>query len=133
MHRMVPASGSAPRAARVPQREPGNTKEKPVIPPSFEYYAPRSIGEALSLLSRLGNESKLLAGGHSLLPMMKLRFAEPAHLVDLGEIPELRGIAQVGNEIHIGAMTTEHDLLRSALLAEKVPLLVEGTSWIADP
>jgi carbon-monoxide dehydrogenase medium subunit len=65
--------------------------------------------------------------------MMKLRFAAPGHLVDLGRIPDLRGIAQVGGEIHIGAMTTENELVWSRLLAEKVPLLVEGARWIADP
>src|SRR6516162_1657282 len=133
MHRMVPASGSAPRAARVPQREPGNTKEKPVIPPSFEYYAPRSIGEALSLLSRLGSESKLLAGGHSLLPMMKLRFAQPAHLIDLNRIPDLRGIREEGAELVVGAMTTEAELIGSSLVRNKVPLLAEGAGSIADP
>lgn len=104
-----------------------------MIPPAFEYHAPRSVSEAIGLLGTLGPEAKLLAGGHSLLPMMKLRFAEPSHLVDLGKITALRGIAQVGNEIHIGAMTTENDLLRSPLLAEKVPLLVEGAGWISDP
>ena len=104
-----------------------------MIPAGFDYHAPRTVTEAIKLLGDLGPEAKLLAGGHSLLPMMKLRFAEPAHLIDLGRIPELRGIAQSGNEIHIGAMTTENDLLRSKLLAEKVPLLVEGASWIADP
>src|SRR6516164_11051640 len=133
MHRMVPASGSAPRAARVPQREPGNTKEKPVIPPSFEYYAPRSIGEALSLLTRLGGESKLLAGGHSLLPMMKLRFAQPAHLIDLNRIPDLRGIREEGGSLIIGAMTTEAELLASAAVRSKVPLLADGAASIADP
>jgi carbon-monoxide dehydrogenase medium subunit len=65
--------------------------------------------------------------------MMKLRFAEPAHLIDLGRIPDLRGIAQVGDTIHIGAMTTENDLVWSKLLAEKVPLLVEGARLISDP
>jgi carbon-monoxide dehydrogenase medium subunit len=65
--------------------------------------------------------------------MMKLRFAEPRHLVDLGRIPALRGIAQVGEQIHIGAMTTEHDLIGSKLLADKLPLLVEGAAQIADP
>ena len=99
----------------------------------FDYHAPRSVPDAIQLLSTLGDDAKLLAGGHSLLPMMKLRFAEPAHLIDLGKIAELRGIAQVGNEIHIGAMTTEHELLNSRLLAEKVPLLVEGAGLIADP
>jgi len=104
-----------------------------MIPPSFEYHAPRSVAAAIGLLGSLGADAKLLAGGHSLLPMMKLRFAEPSHLIDLGKIPELSGIAQVGDEIRIGAMTTEHALLNSALLAEKVPLLVEGAGWISDP
>jgi carbon-monoxide dehydrogenase medium subunit len=130
---MVPASGSVPRAARAPQREPGNTKEKPVIPPSFEYYAPRSIGEALSLLSRLGSESKLLAGGHSLLPMMKLRFAQPAHLIDLNRISDLRGIREEGAELVVGAMTTEAELIDSSLVRNRVPLLAEGAGSIADP
>ncbi len=104
-----------------------------MIPAGFDYHAPRSVADAVRLLGSLGPDARLLAGGHSLLPMMKLRFAEPAHLVDLGRIPDLRGIAQVGDEIHIGAMTTENDLLRSPLLADKVPLLVEGAGWIADP
>ena len=104
-----------------------------MIPPTFDYHAPRSVADAIRLLGDLGPEAKLLAGGHSLLPMMKLRFAQPGHLVDLGRIAELRGIALVGDEIRIGAMTTEHELLRSALLAEKAPLLVEGAGWIADP
>ena len=104
-----------------------------MIPPAFEYHAPRSVGEAIGLLGSLGPDAKLLAGGHSLLPMMKLRFAAPSHLIDLGKIAELRGITQVGNEVHIGAMTTENDLLCSPLLAQKVPLLVEGAGWISDP
>jgi len=104
-----------------------------MIPAAFDYHAPRSVADAVKLLGELGADAKLLAGGHSLLPMMKLRFAEPAHLIDLGRIGELRGISQAGNELRIGAMTTENDLLHSKLLAEKVPLLVEGAGWIADP
>jgi carbon-monoxide dehydrogenase medium subunit len=104
-----------------------------VIPSPFEYHAPTSLPDAIALLGRYGDEAKLLAGGHSLLPMMKLRFAQPAHLIDLGRIPDLRGIAQVGDEIHIGAMTTENQLIWSPLLAEKCPLLVEGARAIADP
>ena len=104
-----------------------------MIPAGFDYHAPRSVADAIQLLAGLGPDAKVLAGGHSLLPMMKLRFAQPAHLVDLARIPDLRGIAQVGDEIQIGAMTTEHDLLHSPLLAEKLPLLVEGAGWIADP
>jgi carbon-monoxide dehydrogenase medium subunit len=110
-----------------------NQETRKMIPPAFDYHAPRSVADAVRLLGSLGPDAKLLAGGHSLLPMMKLRFAQPSHLIDLGKIPDLRGITQVGNEIHIGAMTTEHDLLHSALLAAKVPLLVEGAGWIADP
>ena len=104
-----------------------------MIPPAFEYHAPQSVADALKLLGELGPDAKLLAGGHSLLPMMKLRFAEPRHLIDLGRIPALRGIEQVGHQIHIGAMTTEHQLLNSKLLADKLPLLVEGASQVADP
>ena len=104
-----------------------------MIPAAFDYHAPRSVADAIKLLGDLGEGAKLLAGGHSLLPMMKLRFAEPGHLVDLGKIAELRGIAQVGEQIHIGAMTTEVELLRSPLLAEKLPLLVEGAATISDP
>jgi len=104
-----------------------------MIPAGFDYHAPRSVADAIKLLGDLGPDAKLLAGGHSLLPMMKLRFAEPSALIDLGRINELRGIEQQGNEIRIGAMTTENDILRSKLLSDKVPLLVEGAGWIADP
>ena len=104
-----------------------------MTPSAFDYHAPRSVADAVKLLGSLGPDAKLLAGGHSLLPMMKLRFAQPSHLIDLGKIAALRGIAQVGNAVHIGAMTTEHELLNSKLLADTVPLLVEGAGWIADP
>jgi len=104
-----------------------------VIPPSFEYHAPRSIGEALSLLASLGGDAKLLAGGHSLLPMMKLRFAQPEHLIDLARIPDLRGVREEGTSLLIGAMTTEAELLASPLVRNKVPLLAEGAASIADP
>src|SRR6187401_1063080 len=104
-----------------------------MTPGSFDYHAPRSVADAIRLLGELGPDARLLAGGHSLLPMMKLRFAEPRHLVDLGRIADLRGIGQVGDEVHIGAMTTEHDLLNSPLLDQRLPLLVEGARSIADP
>ncbi len=90
-----------------------------MITAPFDYHLPRSLPEALNLLSDFSDGAKLLAGGHSLLPMMKLRFAEPAHLIDLGKIAELKGITEVGNEIHIGAMTTEHELLNSVVLKKK--------------
>jgi len=104
-----------------------------VIPPSFAYHAPRSIGEALSLLTELGDDAKLLAGGHSLLPMMKLRFAQPGALIDINRIPELRGIREEGGLIRIGAMTTETELIGSILLQERLPLLPEAAQLIADP
>ena len=104
-----------------------------MIPRPFEYHAPTSVDAALALLATHGGEAKLLAGGHSLLPMMKLRFAEPAHLVDLNRIPSLRGIRLEDNQIRIGAMTTENDLVWSPLLAEHCPLLVETARLISDP
>jgi carbon-monoxide dehydrogenase medium subunit len=104
-----------------------------VIPRAFEYHAPRSVPAALELLTRYGDEAKLLAGGHSLLPMMKLRFASPGHLIDLGRIDGLKGIRQVGDAVHIGAMTTENELIWSKLVQEKLPLLVEGARQISDP
>jgi aerobic carbon-monoxide dehydrogenase medium subunit len=104
-----------------------------VIPSSFAYHAPRSVGEAISLLSSLGDDAKLLAGGHSLLPMMKLRFAQPGVLIDINRIPELRGIREENGLIRIGAMTTESELIGSKLLQERLPLLPEAAQLIADP
>ena len=104
-----------------------------MIPPSFDYHAPSTLGEAISLLSQHGEDAKILAGGHSLLPMMKLRFAQPAHLIDLNRIDALRGIREEGGTIRIGAMTVENDLIASALLQEKLPLLPEAARQIADP
>lgn len=104
-----------------------------MIPPAFDYHAPRSVGEAISLLSSLGDDAKLLAGGHSLLPMMKLRFAQPAALIDINRIPELRGIREEGGLIRIGAMTTESELIASKLLQDRIPLLREAALLIADP
>ena len=104
-----------------------------MIPPSFDYHAPRSVADAIQLLGQLGPDAKLLAGGHSLLPMMKLRFAQPTHLIDLGRIPGLRGITAEGETICIGAMTSERDLIVSDLLQARVPLLPEAARSIADP
>jgi len=104
-----------------------------MIPRPFEYHAPTSLEDALALLVNLGPEAKLLAGGHSLLPMMKLRFAEPAHLIDLNRIAALKGIRREGQEIRIGAMTCENDLIWSTVLKEHCPLLVETAQLISDP
>ena len=104
-----------------------------MIPPGFDYHAPRSVADAIKLLGSLGPDAKLLAGGHSLLPMMKLRFAQPAHLIDLNRIDALRGIREEGSTIVIGAMTVERDLIGSNLLQAKLPLLPDAARQIADP
>ena len=104
-----------------------------MIPREFEYHAPKTLPDALQALAQFGDEAKLLAGGHSLLPMMKLRFAEPRHLIDLGGIAELKGIREDGPTLVIGAMTTENEIIWSKLLQQKCPLLVEGARQISDP
>jgi carbon-monoxide dehydrogenase medium subunit len=104
-----------------------------MIPPAFDYHAPRSVPDAIALLGRFGGEAKLLAGGHSLLPMMKLRFAQPAHLIDLNRIDALRGIREEGGTVVIGAMTVENDLIASPVLQARVPLLPEAARQIGDP
>ena len=104
-----------------------------MIPPSFEYHRPSTVDEAIGLLSSLGSEAKILAGGHSLLPMMKLRFAQPEHLVDINRIPELKGVRVIGDDIVIGAMTSENAIIADPVLNEKVPLLPEAAKLIADP
>jgi aerobic carbon-monoxide dehydrogenase medium subunit len=104
-----------------------------VIPGSFSYHRPSSIQEAVGLLAKLGDDGRALAGGHSLIPMMKLRLATPANLVDLAGIKELKGIRADGNDVVIGAMTTQHDVIASDVLATKVPLLRETSLLIADP
>jgi len=104
-----------------------------VIPGAFNYHRPASVAEAVGLLAELGDDGRALAGGHSLIPMMKLRLAAPANLVDLAGIADLKGIRGDGNDIVIGAMTTQHDLIGSDLLATKVPILRETSLVIADP
>src|SRR5271169_242526 len=105
----------------------------PVIPGSFDYHRPASVKDAVALLAQLGDDGRALAGGHSLIPTMKLRLATPANLVDLAGISELKGVRADGNDIVIGAMTTQHDLIGSELLAAKIPILRETSLQIADP
>jgi carbon-monoxide dehydrogenase medium subunit len=104
-----------------------------MIPGSFAYHRPSSIGEAVGLLAEFGDDGRALAGGHSLIPMMKLRLAAPAHLVDLAGIDALKGIREDGGDIVIGAMTTQHELGRSDLVAQKLPILRETSLQVADP
>jgi carbon-monoxide dehydrogenase medium subunit len=104
-----------------------------MIPGPFSYYRPSTVADAVKLLSTLGDEARPLAGGHSLVPMMKLRLASPEHLIDLHGIDGLKGIRRDGNNIVIGAMTTQHQLLASDEIAKSVPILHETALLIADP
>jgi carbon-monoxide dehydrogenase medium subunit len=104
-----------------------------VIPGPFAYHRPKSVTEAVAMLSEFGEEARPLAGGHSLIPMMKLRLATPEHLIDLGGIGDLKGIRADGGDIVIGAMTTQHELVDSDLLAARIPIIREAALVIADP
>ena len=104
-----------------------------MIPGTFAYHRPKSVSEAVALLAGLGEDARPLAGGHSLIPMMKLRMASPTHLVDLGAITALAGVTRDGADIVIGATTTQADLIASPLLAEALPIIRETSLVIADP
>ncbi len=103
-----------------------------MITGSFEYHRPKSVAEAVKLLKK-AKGSRVIAGGHSILPMMKLRMAMPSALVDLAGITALKGVKKTGSKLVIGAMTTQHELLASALVAKHLPLLHETALLIADP
>jgi carbon-monoxide dehydrogenase medium subunit len=103
-----------------------------MFPTEFVYYAPSTVDEALQLLAGGDGSVKVLAGGQSLLPLMKLRLASPATLVDLGRIPELRGIREEGAAVVVGATTTYRDVLDSAVAARRLPLLVEAVRQVGD-
>lgn len=103
-----------------------------MIPETFAYSAPSTLDEALTLLNELGDDAKILAGGHSLIPMMKLRFADPAHLIDINHIPGLSYIKEEDGILKIGAMTREVDLEESALIADKFPIFTDAAKLIAD-
>ncbi|CCE07532.1 Carbon monoxide dehydrogenase medium chain (CO dehydrogenase subunit M) (CO-DH M) [Bradyrhizobium sp. STM 3843] len=104
-----------------------------MIPGPFSYYRPDSVADAVKLLASLGDEARPLAGGHSLVPMMKLRLATPGHLIDLHGVGELKFIRRDGSHIRIGAMTTQHELLASDEIGASLPILQEAASLIADP
>jgi carbon-monoxide dehydrogenase medium subunit len=104
-----------------------------MIPAPFAYHRPQSLQEAIGLLAEHGENMRVVAGGHSLIPMMKLRLARPEHLVDLQDLTELRGIGSEPGTLVIGAMTTQYELIGSALLTAKCPILRETSLQIADP
>jgi len=104
-----------------------------MIPARFDYHRPADVQAALAILDEHGDEARVIAGGHSLIPMMKLRMADLAHLIDLQDIAELRGIRIEGGRVTIGAMTTQAELIDDAALAEAAPILREAALQIADP
>ena len=104
-----------------------------MIPRSFEYFVPRTLDETVSLLQKLGPEAKILSGGQSLIPMMKLRLASPPYLVDINRIPNLNYISELDGFLRIGALARESDLEVSREVISRYPILMDTTSVIADP
>ncbi len=104
-----------------------------MYPASFEYHRVATVEEAVGLLTRHKDDAKLLAGGHSLIPMMKLRLAQPKHLVDIGRVKTLSGIREEGGHFVIGALTTHYAVESSAAIKQKCPMLSEAAAMIGDP
>ena len=104
-----------------------------MIPAPFDYKRASSAAEAISLVGEYGEDAKFLAGGHSLLPLMKLRLAQPAVLIDIARIEDLSYIRDAGSHIAIGAMTRHMDVEKSPILAEHAPLLSFAASHVGDP
>jgi carbon-monoxide dehydrogenase medium subunit len=104
-----------------------------MIPSSFDYLAPPTVGEAVNLLQIHAGEAKVLAGGQSLIPMLKLRLAEPAFVIDINRIPGLGYVEERDGALHIGALAREADLERSAVVRQRYPILNDTTAVIADP
>lgn len=103
-----------------------------MIPAAFDYVAPTSVDEVVAALAEHGEGAKVLAGGHSLLPLMKLRFAVPSVVVDIGRVEELRGVTDAGDHLLIGAGTTHHDVMHDPLVREHCGLLSDATSMVGD-
>ncbi len=104
-----------------------------MIPAAFDYERAESVDDAVALLARHGEDAKLLAGGHSLLPLMKLRLASPSVLVDIGRCRDLSYVRTEGDEVRIGALTRHHDLEASDVLREQAPLLAHAAGQVGDP
>lgn len=104
-----------------------------MIPASFEYFSPKTLSEAISLLQKHGSDAKILAGGQSLIPLMKLRLASPSHLIDLNGLSELSYIKESDGFLTIGALTREADLDSSELIRKKYPIVADTAAVIGDP
>lgn len=103
-----------------------------MIPASFDYVRPTTVDEAIQALADGGDDAKLMAGGQSFIPVLRLRMGDPSLVVDLGGIPELRGVREDGDQIVVGAMTTHHEVTRDDLLNQHVKLISEATKTVAD-
>jgi carbon-monoxide dehydrogenase medium subunit len=103
-----------------------------MFPATFEYHRAQNVKDALALLKRFGQDAKLLSGGHSLLPMMKLRLAQPAHLIDIGSINELAQLTEEGGKIVIGAGVTHREIAESSLVRSKLLALAEAAALVGD-
>ncbi len=104
-----------------------------MIPAPFDYSSPTTLKEALALLKQHGDEAKILAGGHSLIPMMKLRFASPGHVIDINNIPGLSYVKEEGGFLKIGALTREVELEESDIIRQRYPIFTDASRLIADP
>ncbi|HYR48950.1 MAG TPA: xanthine dehydrogenase family protein subunit M [Candidatus Eisenbacteria bacterium] len=104
-----------------------------MFPAAFDYVAPSTLSEALSILKERGDDAKVMAGGQSLIPLLKLRFSQPALVVDIGRLPAMSEIKRDDGHVRIGALVRHVDVERSKELAKLVPLMVEAVHWIADP
>ncbi|HEY7568291.1 MAG TPA: xanthine dehydrogenase family protein subunit M [Gemmatimonadaceae bacterium] len=104
-----------------------------MYPASFEYHRAASVDDALGMLRRYGEDAKLIAGGHSLLPLMKLRLSTPAHLIDIRRIPGLSGVRENGGGIIVGATTSHAEVAASSFVRTKLPMLAEAAGGIGDP
>src|SRR5205823_2081761 len=107
-------------------------KESVMIAQNFEYVVPTSLGEAVNLLQKHGARAKILAGGHSLIPMMKLRLAAPEFLIDIGRIPELSYIKEEGGKVRIGALTTHYAVETSDVIKRSLTALADAAGFIGD-
>jgi carbon-monoxide dehydrogenase medium subunit len=104
-----------------------------VIPASFDYVRPSSVAEAVTALGAAGEDGKVLAGGQSLIPVLRLRLAYPSTVVDVGRIAEMQGVRDDGDAIVIGAMTTHDDVMHDALVQQHAPIIAQATATVADP
>jgi aerobic carbon-monoxide dehydrogenase medium subunit len=104
-----------------------------MMPAAFEYARPTSVADAVTALSEAGEDAKVLAGGQSLIPVLRLRLSYPSTVVDVGRIDELKGVRDEGDAIVIGAMTTHHDVMHDDLVQQHAPIIAQATATVADP